>query len=375
MYFLFKFIKAKWIFKKPQKKNILIYDRHSEEFAKLLFLKKNYDFLDVRYESVNIYVLIFTFLDTGIKNFKDNYKKNFIKFVSPKIVYTSIDNNPAFFNLKNIYDKPLYISDQNAISKVPESYKQDEFYGVCKRYNQKTKKKLRADYIFLYGKNDKEKVSKIIKGNIHLLGNTINNYYTIKDKKIKKEISSIMFISSTKIEFTFPDAHTKFKRVFEKDKLIFRYLVKFCQINKIKLIFCSRYDTSKEIFHRNNYAPGNWIYSPRISRRQVYEDINKQQMVVFQLSTMGFQALAKGIKCASFYSCFPEKGSNGKFPKRGPFWTNSNKYYDFEKILNKVIDYSNKSWKKIAQKHSSEILSYDPSNIKKKKIIKRVLKL
>ena len=72
MYFLFKFIKAKWIFKKPQKKNILIYDRHSEEFAKLLFSKKNYDFLDVRYESVNIYVLIFTFLDAGIKNFKDN---------------------------------------------------------------------------------------------------------------------------------------------------------------------------------------------------------------------------------------------------------------------------------------------------------------
>lgn len=375
MNFLLKFIKAKWIFKKPNKKNILIYDRHSETFYKFLFSKKNCEFMDVRYESINIYVLFVTFLASGIKNFKDNYKKNFIKLVSPKIVYTSIDNSPAFFRLKNIYDKPIYISDQNAISKVAESYTQDEFYGACRGYNKREKKKLRADHIFLFGENDKERVSKVIGGNIHRLGNTINNYYANKPKRTKKKISSIMFICSSKIEFTFADAHDKLKRVFEKDKLIFSYLAKFCKKKNFKLIFCSRYGMSKETFHRNNYAQGDWIYSPRISMGQVYKSVNKQQMVVFQLSTMGFQALAKGIRCASFYSCFPEKGSNGKFPKSGTFWTNSNKYYDFEKILNRVISLSDKRWKKIANKYSSKILSYDPANIKKKKIIKKALKL
>ena len=65
-------------------------------------------------------------------------------------------------------------------------------------------------------------------------------------------------------------------------------------------------------------------------------------MIVFAHSTLGFQAIAKGYKCAVFYECFPEKGASGKFPKKGPFWTNSKSYKDFEKLLNKVIKYPNK---------------------------------
>ena len=73
--------------------------------------------MDSRYESINIYVIFKTFFTFGINNFKDNYKKTFIELVSPKIVYTAIDNNVAFFKLKDLYDKPTYISDQNGIGK------------------------------------------------------------------------------------------------------------------------------------------------------------------------------------------------------------------------------------------------------------------
>jgi len=197
MKFFIKLTKAKWVFKKPNKKNILIYDRSSEEYSRYLFSRKSCEILDVRYESINIYVFCVTLLTLGIKNFKDNYKKIFIKLVSPKIVYTAIDSNPAFFKLKNIYDKPIYISDQNGMSKVEDSYKQDEFYGELKKYTQKTKKTARVDHIFTFGKNDKEKISTIIKGNTYAFGNTKNNHYTIKSKK-KKKITSIIFIISNK---------------------------------------------------------------------------------------------------------------------------------------------------------------------------------
>ena len=98
-------------------------------------------------------------------------------------------------------------------------------------------------------------------------------------------------------------------------------------------------------------------------------------MIVFSHSTLGFQALSKGIKCCAFYRCFPEKGASGKFPKRGPFWTNSNTYNSFEKLLNRVIGFSNNRWKRIAKKYADEILSYNPSNTKKKKIIDIASKL
>ena len=75
------------------------------------------------------------------KNILDNYKKIYIELVSPKIVYTAIDNNPAFFKLKAVSNKPIYISDQNGMSKVNDSYKQESFYGDLKKYTKENRTK------------------------------------------------------------------------------------------------------------------------------------------------------------------------------------------------------------------------------------------
>jgi len=368
---LLKLIKAKWTFIKPNKKKILIYDKHSENYSRYLFPKKDCEVLDVRYESINIYIIFIALFRFGIKDFRNSYKKVFLMSVSPKIVYTAMDNNTDFFKLKDMYDKPLYISDQYGMSKVQNSYRQESFYKDLKEYARKTKKKPKADYIFLFGKNDKERISKVIEGNIYLLGDTKNNHYVIKPKKIKKKITSIMFISSG----LYPAA-------LKQDKIIFKNLTKFCKKKNIKLTFLGRnFDPkfklgiSSEIFHRNIFEKGNWTYLPKMNAPKTFAHLNKQQMVVFSHSTLGFQALAKGIKCASFYTCFPEKGCHLKFPKSGPFWTNSNTYYDFEKKLDNVIGFSNKCWKKIAKKYAAAILNYHPGNIKKKKIISLASKL
>ena len=142
---------------------------------------------------------------------------------------------------------------------------------------------------------------------------------------------------------------------------------------KIKLIFAEK-NALGEIFYRNNFAKGNWIYFPRINQEKTYKNLNKQQMIVFTRTTLGYEGLAKGLKCAVFYPYFPEKSIHTIYPRSGPFWTNLQKYEDREKVLKRVIGFSNKSWKKIASKYSVDIMSYDPSNIKKKKIIKMALK-
>ena len=125
--------------------------------AEILFSKKNYEILNRRYESINLYVFWVCILRNGFKNLKDNYKKTFLTLVSPKIVYTSIDNDPAFFKLKHLYNKPIYISDQNGIDKVTDAYWPNRFYKECIKYKKETKKKPEADHIFLFGKNEKEK--------------------------------------------------------------------------------------------------------------------------------------------------------------------------------------------------------------------------
>ena len=52
-------------------------------------------------------------------------------------------------------------------------------------------------------------------------------------------------------------------------------------------------------------------------------------MIVFAHSTLGFQAIAKGIKCAVFMSV-SERCKWKISKKKGPFWTNSKSYQDFE---------------------------------------------
>ena len=355
MVFFLNLIKAKWVFKKPGRKKILVYDRVSESFSKIIFPKNDYEILDVRYESINMYVLLLTLLKLNHINFKDNYKKIYLNLVAPKIVYTSIDNNMAFFKLKNLYGKAVYISDQNGMRK-------NDFYKECAKYNLNTKDKLGADHIFLFGQNDKKRISMILNGKIHVLGNTKNNNYPIIERSRKKMISSIMFICSAVDD----DA-------FEKDKKIFKNLNTFCIKKNIKLYFCSRYGFHKKDFHKKNYAKGNWIYLPRINVSSTYKYLNKQQMVVFSHSSLGYEGLSKGLKCAVFHESFPIKGNPIKYPKSGVFWSNSKNYYDLEKVLNRVINFPNKRWKKIALRYSNEILNYDPMNIKKKKIIRKAL--
>ena len=123
----------------------------------------------------------------GFTSIKENYLAEFIRKVSPKIVYTAIDNNMDFYKLKSLYDKCIYISDQFGISKnayaaFTKRVKKD-FFWHCKNFNKISKKKLKADIIFVFGDYEKKKMSNYIDGNYFTLGSTKNNHFYNVEKK------------------------------------------------------------------------------------------------------------------------------------------------------------------------------------------------
>ena len=68
----------------------------------------------------------------------------------------------------------------------------------------------------------------------------------------------------------------------------------------------------------------------------------------------------------SFLSLFFQSDQDINFLKRkGPFWTNSENYIDFKKLMNKTLNYSNKEWNLYYKKYISKIIQYDPNNRKK----------
>ena len=174
------------------------------------------------------------------------------------------------------------------------------------------------------------------------------------------------------------------KPYFIGDEIILKHLSKFCELNKIKLYYLYKDLPGHPSAKMLNYLPkGNWEYIGFKNKKKLYEMMNKQQLIVFTHSTLGFEAMTKGIKCLRIVKdlpihpktgrVFPIKGYYKKYGKSGEFWINSLKFSDINKYLNKIVNCPYSKWKKIIKLYSKEILSYDPHNYKIKKLIKNIL--
>jgi surface carbohydrate biosynthesis protein len=167
----------KIIFKKPKQKKILIFDRVGLDMFKLFFYHSQFDVLDRRKETINIYIILKTIFNDGFKDFKSNYFKNYLNTVNPKIVLTFIDNNFRFFLLKKTFPTAKYICIQNGM-------RDSRYFSDLKRF-KKIHKDLEIDYYFTYSRQITKKISPLIKCRYFNTGSIINNCYSL-DQKLKE---------------------------------------------------------------------------------------------------------------------------------------------------------------------------------------------
>ena len=345
---ILKLILAKWIFKKPKKKFFLIYDRHGLHFLTFLVKKKTFEILDVRYESVNFYVLLFTIFNNGFLNLRLNYKINYIKVVSPRFVITSIDNNLSFYNLKNNYNKTKYIA-------VQEGRRDNIFFEQCKNYYKKENIRLSVDFFFVMGKNEIKRYSKYIDSKFYILGLIKNNYFYLRaSTKCKKQI---LFISRK----------SNFLNNKDHEVNVFNSLYKYSVINKYKLILSTRSSPIEEEYYRNILIKGNWHYHPHdyYDAKSTYQLMNRSEIIAYTYSTLGLEALIKFKKVAIFLinpKYFPILNYPIKSPKKSPFWTTNINDINVTRLIDKIKSYPNSKWQSFVKKYISNIIHYNPKN-------------
>ena len=78
---------SKFNFLFPKKNKILIYDSHSSIFAKIIFKNMNFEVMHTRLEEINLSVFIISIIKYGLNNLSFNYRKTYLSFVNPKIVF------------------------------------------------------------------------------------------------------------------------------------------------------------------------------------------------------------------------------------------------------------------------------------------------
>ena len=363
-----RFLMAKWRFNKPKKRDFLIYDKESEKTLYLICAKKDCEVLDIRYESINFYIIFITLMQEGIKNFKNNYKLNYIKAVSPKIIITTFNWNPSFFKLKDIYNKAIYI---NIISNNVDS----RFIDECnKYYSNKKNKRLKADHIFLPGKYYKDIFSNIVDSKIHILGSFLNNHFYLEEKKKIDQIQSILFISQINPDWV-NDRYGTYrgrKNKLDREVIIFSALYNYCQKKKYKLNFCAKYGASFENYYRDKHVKGDWNFFPKRKLGSSYDLVNNSQLIVFTNSSLGLEALVKGMRCLSFPpETFPIADFGKKYPADGPFWSCTFSYEIMENYIEKILKYSDEEWSEIIKKNIGDIMEYNPKNTKLFSILKK----
>jgi surface carbohydrate biosynthesis protein len=97
--------------------------------------------------------------------------------------------------------------------------------------------------------------------------------------------------------------------------------------------------------------------------------VDAAEIVVFIDSTLGYEAIGRGKKTASF-SCRGASlnsedrkfGWSAGLPENGPFWTNDAD----ERQLRRVMDYLNtvnaEEWEQTRQLYASELMEFDAGN-------------
>ena len=113
------FLKAKLVFKNPQKHELVIFDDESITDLKNFIYHYNFFVLQTRIESINKVYFSFKILKYFFKHYNGNvitaYLASLIEVVRPKVVLTFIDNSLKFFDLAKIFDKKMnFAAIQNA---------------------------------------------------------------------------------------------------------------------------------------------------------------------------------------------------------------------------------------------------------------------
>ena len=368
IYYLKYLVKSKWYFFKPRNKPVLIYD----VFPKIEYLinEKEIAFFDKR-NSVNFFVLIKTFLKTGLYNLKNNYIKNYFEIVSPKIVMTAVDNNYSFFKLKYIYKKAKYLCIQGSLR---DKY----FLNKCKEYYKKNKEKLKADYFFVYGKNDFNELKKYINAKFIIHGSFRNNLFTKKIKK--KKIKEIIFISQAANKFFFNQEKNLVLKLIEVSRILnlkFIYLLKNDKQNKfLKYIL----DHFKKIYEKENFEyfirerkkySGNLIAK---KREDVYNFLYRDAIFISLSSTFAFEALCRKHKVLFFpVNNFPIENyiNFKKYKKEGIFWTKKKALNSIKKKVTSIINLNHLSWSRLINNYILDIINFQPYNKSLTSVLKK----
>lgn len=363
--------KTRYVFKSPPKKEILLIDKLSEELLYKSIFKNKYEILYSKKYQINLFIIFKIFFKLNLYSLHQNYIYEYIRLVKPKIIISFKDNDIFFYKLKNIFKDIKFISVQNGYRHKNEIF----FDNLLSEKKKKTK--LSIDYYFLFGKNSIFELKKFIKFTPKLLGSFRNNKVPISNKKNNKK--SVLFVSNFRLKKVNFD-----KRGYNVEKKILSYVTDFCSQYKLTLNIAGStiIDQNLEKYYLTSDLKNKKIsYIVKKEKNHTsYDLIDKHNLIIFIDSTLGYEAIARKKKIASF-SCrkkdmslirpfgFPSNKKLNTF-----FYSHHDSKEEVFRVLKNAFFISNKKWSKYYFPELKDLISYNKNNQLFYNTIKNILK-
>jgi len=361
-------LKLRWRILPPRKANALLYFVTGSEVIKPYFAKDELQILDLREHEVNISVALLCIFDRDLS--AQNYAVRYIKIVEPKLIVTFIDNFPAFFQLKKQFPKIQTMLIQNGI----RSERGDLFGKLLEELQLEGN---HVDHMFVFGSAVGLIYNKYISGNIIPIGSFKNNLVKLNGTKSR----SIAYISTYRpgisgdfiVPDSAPDNPITYEQITVRRETTIIFIAEYCRANNLELIIVGKDEdfVAENLYYQKLLKDYSWTLKPRQSAMNSYGVIDNSEIVVFTSSTLGYEALARGIKTAALLIDAKLLDANAlkfgwpvKVNDDGKFWTHQFDEKRFGEILDYLLTVSDADWDKIRSETIREIICYDENNSK-----------
>lgn len=364
-------MKCKKFARKPIEADILIYDKEGSIDFFDYFRKYSFSIFECRGESINFFILLYALFKYGRKVNMETYASCYIAAVNPLVVVTFIDNNKTFYNLKRYHPNVKFISVQNGFRDrcLFDTLMQGNS-GECDLY---------ADAIFCFGPAIARYYANAISANIIPHGSFKNN----KMARISDNLPDsheLVFLS----QYRSPVFHNGIPTMpvggrnilwsdfYSSELLILPRLLDFCKNSNTILKICGTSFNENNVeleFFTDLLGDGGWEYWQKSKNMDNYKKIDQASVIVFIDSTLGYEALGRGLKCIAF----PLRGevlqvNDRRFgwpadlPESGPFWTSRGDESEVERLMSYITKVSDDEWKLVSTPVVEQLMQFDQGN-------------
>jgi surface carbohydrate biosynthesis protein len=358
-----KYLKRKFIYSKPRKNKILLFDKKSEIFH-TYFKDDEYSSLNLSKE-INFYILIKLIL-----NFKMistyNYYYEYIKMTKPKVIISFIDNNTYLFKIYKLFPEIKVVAVQNGIR--------------TKLFFDKIKKEvnLKCDYILTFGLEISKQYKKYISCKTKVIGSFLNNK-NVKKKRIKKRKSiawiAPKFHEENGIQWISKPYHfVTAKNFYKCERIILPKLFKITKKLNKNFEIISKQNVGEKLklekkFYEQMVGSKDFKMLPHENQSSVYKVSDRVELCLNTTSSFGLECLARENRVCFLNVKTKDKVLKhvdvfwpSKIKNNGKFWTNMTDSKSLEKVVKYSLYSKKNSWKKNTNKLLQNNISYDKKN-------------